>query len=307
MPQLMEPLESQARSIEADRNFEAASGSFVESYVAWRRTRGGYNKVISSSARHRIMRCVLNLHYGNVTDNPDDGATFERLLALCNAHCREAEDGCGPRVLRTVISLAHRSGLLNVSQGWYDRRLKILRPTDKWIADEAEWHEAALLSFSLLAQDRYRVTARPRGAALVGRLAVMAGRSGHPLGLTLGEPDARLRTLASLDGGMATAFAVADAWKRGQRLPSHKDLGASFRISASQARKILRLAADQGLLHFDRDGKIGDASALASACRHLVAHEFALYARCLTPFEAKPDALLVAAAFAAARPVEHAR
>ncbi len=91
--------------------------------------------------------------------------------------------------------------------------------------------------------------------------------------------------MEALDGGLATAFAVADAWQRGKRPPSHKEIGASFRLSASQARKILRLAADYALVTFDREGKISDASGLLSECRRLVAHEFALYARCIAPFE----------------------
>jgi hypothetical protein len=316
MSQSTDSLERLVRAIAADRNFEGAATGFIESYVAWRRTRGGYNKVISSNARRRIMRTILCLHFGNVADNPDDGATFERLLTRSNANIDDGLDGCGPRVLRTVISLAQRSGHLTVSQGWYDRRLKILRPTEKWIAEDAERHEVGLASLGLLAQDRSRFAARPRGEALVGRLAVIGGRQDRAVGVTLGEPAGPIRALGALDGGLATAFAVAEAWMRGKRLPSHKEIGASFRLSASQARKILRLAADHALVGFDRDGKIDDASGLAAACRNLVAHEFALYARFVAPFEAVPAEPLVAAAVAgeprvapalvAERPAEHA-
>ncbi len=306
MPQSTESYERFARAIATDRNFDAAAATFIESYVAWRRTRGGFNKVISSSARRRIMRSILSLHYGNVTDNPDEGATFERLLSRSNANADCGVEGCGPRVLRTVISLAQRTGHLTVSQGWYDRRLKILRPTEKWIAEEAERHEVALASLDLLQQERSRFAARPRGAALVGRLAVASGRHDRAVGVMLGEPDAPMRLLGALDGGLATAFAIAEAWIRGKRLPSHKEIGASFRLSASQARKILRLAADNALVSFDRDGKIDDAAGLAAACRNLVAHEFALYARCVAPFEAAPEETLVALAFTPEFRPEHA-
>jgi hypothetical protein len=307
MNQSTDPFELHARRIAADRNFEAAAASYVESYLAWRRSPSGFNRVVSSSARRRIMRSILRLHFGNATENPDDGATFERLLALCNDHAGASGDGCGPRVLRTVISLAQRSGHLTVSQGWYDRRLKILRPTDKWIAEEAERHEAALASLALLAQESPRFTERPRGAALVGGLAVAVGRNNQAVGVALGEPDGSLGGLVAFEGGLSTSLAVADAWIRGRRPPSHKEIGASFRLSASQARKILRLAADRGLVAFDRSGRVGDASALAAACRRLVAHEFALYSHYLTPFETRAEAPLVAAAFVPERPAEHAR
>ena len=309
MPKPTDSLDRYARAIAADRNFDAAATSYIEAFVSWRRTLGGFNKVISSSSRRRILKSILYLHFCNATGNPDDGATFERLLSQSNPHpCEggEAKESCGPRVLRTVIALAQRSGHLGIGPGWYDRRLKILSPTEMWIAQEAERHEVALASLGLLAQDRSRFAARPRGAALVGRLAVAAGRNDRAVGLTLGEPDGAMRALCALDGGMATAFAVADAWMRGKRIPSHKEMGASFRLSASQARKILRRAADHGLILFDRDGKIADASGLVAACRRLVAHEFALYARSVAPFETAPAEPMLAPAFVAERSPEHA-
>jgi len=299
-------LDRYARAIAADRNFDAAATSYIEAFVNWRRTLGGFNKVISSGARRRILKSILYLHFSNATDNPDDGATFERLLNQSNPQEGEGRENCGPRVLRTVISLAERSGRLAVSQGWYDRRLKILRPTDMWIAQEGERHEAALASLALLAQDRSRFATRPRGAALVARLAIGYAGGDWVTGVTLGEPDGALRAVCALDGGLATVFAVTDAWIRGKRAPSHKEIGANFRLSASQARKILRLAADHSLVVFDREGKISDASGLASACRRLVAHEFALYARSITPFEAVVAEPIVAPAFLAERSAEHA-
>ena len=171
-----------ARAVAADRNFEAAATSYLEAFVNWRRTLSGFNKVVSSGARQRIMKSILCLHFGNATENPDDGATFERLLGLSNPADRAAT--CGPRVLRTVIALAQRSGHLAVAQGWYDRRLKILRPTDKWIALEAERHEVALASLGLLQQDRSRFAMRPSGAALVAGSRWRAdGRSGRSASL----------------------------------------------------------------------------------------------------------------------------
>ena len=198
-----------ARAVAADRNFEAAATSYLEAFVNWRRTLGGFNKVVSSGARQRIMKSILCLHFGNATENPDDGATFERLLGLSNPADRE--ETCGPRVLRTVIALAQRSGHLAVTTGWYDRRLKILRPTDKWIALEAERHEVALASLGLLQQDRSRFALRPSGAALVGRLAVASGRAERaPSASRSASPTARCGRLRR-----STA-----AWRRRSRWPT---------------------------------------------------------------------------------------
>ena len=116
-----------------------------------------------------------------------------------------------------------------------------------------------------------------------------------------------MRAVVALDGGLATAFAVADAWIRGKRLPSHKEIGASFRLSASQARKILRLAADHGLVVFDRDGKIGDASGLASGLPPPGRPRIRALPRCVAPFETAGGADASRRAFVAERPPGRAR
>ena len=99
MPKPTDTLDRLARAIAVDRNFDAAAASYLEACVAWRRGLNGFNKVIASGARQRIMKTILRLHFSNATDNPDDGATFERLLNHSNpVGC----ENCGPRVLRTT-------------------------------------------------------------------------------------------------------------------------------------------------------------------------------------------------------------
>ena len=290
--------EAFVRTIANHPHFDSAALIYLEAFVSWRRGLGGFNKVVCSAARQRIMRSILTLHFGNATENPDDGATFERLLNRATVGVP-----CGPRVLRTVISLAQRTGHVSVQRGRYDRRLKVLRPSERWIADEAERHEAALSCLALLG--RTPVATRPHGAELVRRLA--ANLDDQPgAGLALGDPDGALRNLAALDGGLATSLAVADAWGRGRRPPSHKELGVCFRLSASQARKILRLAADQGLIAFDRDGRIADASGMVAEARRLIARDFALYASATSATAASSAGNLPALALTESRPSEHA-
>ena len=303
MPSSAEVNDRFAGAIAVDKHFDAAVVSYVEALVAWRRGLGGYNKVVACGARQRIMKSVLRLHFSNATENPDDGATFERLLALANP--KDCDENCGPRVLRTVIGLAQRTGHLQVSQGWFDRRLKILRPTDKWIAQEADRHDAALKSLRLLANERTRRLSAPHGAALVARLAT-AAQFDSALGLTLGTPDGGLRAILALDGGLATALAVADAFLRDKRIPSHKEIGASFRLSASQARKILRIGADHDLIGFDRNGKIADATGLVAQCRRLIAHELALYARAVSGTPSGEEGIVLPSAAFTKSAQEHA-
>lgn len=271
-----ESLRATANAIAADRNFSGAVTSYLEAFVVWHRSLGGFNRLISSIPRRRIMKSILCLHFGDVAGAPDSAATFERVL---NEVTRDKT--CGPRMLRTIIGRAQYSGHLTVSRGLCDRRLKLLHPTDKWIAKEIERDEVALASLSHLAQDRFHFAGRLRGVALLSRLAVACGRSGHLVGVALGEPDGALRAVAAHDGGLVTTFAIADAWTRGKRIPSTRGIGANFRLSPSQVQKIVRLAAEYGLLTFDSGGKIADPSQLAAEGRRLVANELAFYVRCL--------------------------
>jgi hypothetical protein len=275
-----ESLRLMANAIAADGNFGGAVTSYLQAFVTWHRSLGNFNRLVSSIPRRRIMKSILRLHFDDVAGNPDNGATFERVL---NEVIRERI--CGHRMLRTTIALAGRSGHLSARRGACDGRLRLLHPTDKWIAKEIERHEVALASLSLLAQYGFFFTGRLCGVALVSRLAVASGHSGDAVGTVLGEPDGLLRSVAALDGGLVTSFAIADAWIRGKRIPSTREIGASFMLSPSQALKIVRLAADHALVTFDNTGKIADASQLAAEGRRLVANELALYAHYVGPVD----------------------
>jgi hypothetical protein len=252
--------------------------AYLTAYVEWRRKAAGFNKLISSSARQRAVRTILALHFAAERGNPDEGATVERVLAYADPPV------CGLRVLRTTINLAQHSGLLMVQKGHFDRRQKTLSPTASWIALEAERHRLALARLRPDSAETFP------SADLVARFA-LADLPRPAVGITLGEPDGVMGALAALEGGLAVICAVADAWVHRRPVGSHKEIGRDFRISGSQVRKILHLAADCGRVALDREGRVADASRLAAACKRLAAHDLALYARCLGAFETPGPAL----------------
>ena len=304
MPETFQVNERYALAVLADRNFDAAAASYIEGFVSWRRTLGAFNKVACSSARRRVLKNILRLHFSNTGNNPDRGATFERLLRHSNPDPKRPL--FGPRVLRNVIAFAQRTGHVTVQQGFQDRRLRIIRPAEKWIEQEAERHELALASLTLLAEGRSRTEPRPRGNALVSRLAIAAGRKQDLLGVALGEPDEALRDISARDGGLSTAFALADSWIHKKRQPSHKEIGADLYISASQVAEILRIAAQRGLIVLERNGQITDASELVRECKRLVAYELAHYSRFFATFENATTGAIGARSASKARSIEHA-
>ena len=100
-----DPLDAISEAIYNAKEFPHAASHYVSTALAWRKTLGAFNNVISTYARREIIRNILFLHYKNPHGNPDDGASFERLLNICLQR-----DLCGSRVLRTVLTLAKRYG-----------------------------------------------------------------------------------------------------------------------------------------------------------------------------------------------------
>ena len=270
-----------ALEIISDQTFDIAAAHYITNFVNWQKTHKDFSIFVSSSIHQRIMNNILRLYLSNTSENPDGGATPERLLNLPTSTRMFRSHGMC--MIRTVINSAERSGYIAVLKGHFDRRLKVLRPTEKWIALEVDRHELAQASLAFLTQQRFRLASKASGNALMARLAGVMGAELDSVGVLLGEPDDPLSSIAARDHGLTTAFAVADAWTRGALIPSNRKMGESFFISTAQVRQILGIATNRELIAFDQKGKIGDANELVREIRRLVAHEFAIYFRCKAP------------------------
>jgi hypothetical protein len=220
------------------------------------------------------LNAILYLHFQARPDDPDEGATYERLLKLCLER-----EFCGPRVLRTVLMLAETTGRVAVQRGRFDRRLKIFRPTEKLLAQSRHSAERVLDSLELIVGDRWP---RPSGSSrdvLIRRMTCVAGRRYFEDGIEICEHYEDLLAILRLDGGLATVIAVTDAELKGMNLPPYKEIAQRFRFSASQSRKILKRAEELGLVTFSSGGRLADASGLVRTYKWAIARELALHAK----------------------------
>jgi hypothetical protein len=273
MPTREDFLEPIAIGIRRHEHFDRAVRMHVGGLLAWRGGLGGYNKVISSHARNFIMNSILYLHFQARPDDPDEGATYERLLKLC------VDRGfCGPRVLRTVLMLGESTGRLTCERGRFDRRLKLFRPTEKLIAQARHCTDHMLSCFDILLGGKAPRHDAVSREATFRRMISVAGRRYFEDGLELSEHYGDLLALLRLDGGCATVLAVTDAQLAGVPLPAYKEVAARFRFSASQSRKILKRGEELGLVAFSA-GRLTDASALVRTYQWAFARELALYAK----------------------------
>jgi hypothetical protein len=269
-----DPLADLAGAIRAHPKFDEAALRYIEHLHTWRSDLGALNKIISSHARGQIIACVMYLHFNNETGNSDNGATFERVADLCLGRVP-----CGPKVLRTVLVVASLSGYLEIERGHTDRRLKLYRPTEKLLGHFRKLFGHKLACFDHLVEGRGFARKLHFDPRFVERLIATSGNAYFALGAQVGEKFPDLYPILCIDGGFGATISVVESQLRGRPAPSLNHIGQRFRVSPSQARKILKLAEERGLILFTADGRVADASGLVGLYKLYLAREFALYAK----------------------------
>jgi hypothetical protein len=269
-----DPLGDVADAIHAHERFGDAVNCYLRNILAWRGELSAFNKATSSQARGNVIRYLMFLHFCNETRNSDNGATFERLANLCMPRER-----CGPRVLRTVLVVASAAGYLHTERGRFDKRLKVYQPTEKLMARTRQLQSYILACLDILVEGQDFARRPDRDPAFVKYLVSTSGRAFVEKRAVVGEHFDDLYPILCLDGGFATMMAVAGAHLAGQPAPSHQEIANRFLSSASQTRKILKLAHERELVGFSRDGRIADASRLVEVCKRYIARELSMYAK----------------------------
>ena len=87
-------------------SFDDVTLLYLDRILAWRRQMGVFNRVATTAGLHAIGY-VIFLHFANTSGRPENGATYSRLLDIC-----EARRNCGSRALRTTLVLAQVMGYL---------------------------------------------------------------------------------------------------------------------------------------------------------------------------------------------------
>ena len=134
-----DPLAHVQAAILRHPKFPLASRQYFEGIAMWRRTLGLANRFSSTEVATHIIYYVMLLHYGNPTGAPEAGATFGRLLNIC-----ETRKQCGARALRTVLVLANLAGYVHAARSPTDRRVQYYVPSPKLLEMVREFHRRAL-------------------------------------------------------------------------------------------------------------------------------------------------------------------
>jgi hypothetical protein len=253
--------------------FDAAALEYIGHILAWRRKMGVFNRVATNAGMH-IVAYTLFLHYANTTGLPENGATYSRLLALC-----EARGNCGSRALRTILTLTGFMGFLESSRASSDRRIQIFTPTDKLLKQAQEQYVHAFSCLDRLVPNAGFAVAAAGDPNFFPNLFSTSGKACLDLNIQITEHFPEFHKLIQLNGGFPAVASVVQAEMRGEESPSAQVIAKEFHVSASQVRAVLKAAEDRGLVTLSERGLVLDAAPLAAQHKAMIAREIALYAK----------------------------
>ena len=246
---------------------------YLDNVLAWRRDMGRFNRVATSAGLY-VIGFVLFLHFANRSGRPEQGATFSRLLAIC-----EARRTCGPRALRTILTLAHIMGYLGVSRARGDRRVQIYAPTDKLLTQTRQQYALVCGCLDRLVPSGNFASTLKSDPAFMPSVFASSGQAFLDLGLEITGHVPDLEALIQMQAGFPTFASIVNAHLRGIECPSAQAIAKEFHVSSSQVRTVLKAAADRGLITLSERGQVLDAAPLAAQHKAMIARELALYAK----------------------------
>ena len=253
--------------------FDHAASHYLTHILIWRRQMGVFNRVATTSGLH-TMGYVLFLYFANTTGNPENGATYSRLLDIC-----EQRGNCGSRALRTTLILAQVMGYLQSSRGRADRRIQIFTPSEKLIAQSRQQFTLPLACLDKLVPGAGLSAAAASDPAFLPKVFTTAGKAFLDQRLEITEFFPDLHALMQFQGGCPAILSISNSVVHERAIQSSTAIGKEFHVSAAQVRAVLKAAADRGLVTLSERGQVVHAAPLVAKQKAMIARELALYAK----------------------------
>ena len=261
--------------------FEAAALAYLQSVIEWRRRLGLFNRIGTNLAFH-IINYVVYLHFAAQAGSIAHGATFSKILAIC-----ETRGNCGGRALRTVLLVLQSLGRLTSEPAVRDARVQVYVPANALLAEVRE-----IYGYSLTLVDQV-LPGADYGKAM-GEDEVFVARHISRIGRAIIEDDVRitehfpdLHEVINRAGGLPTSLSLAVAQLRGDVTPLPATIARNFNVSTSQVRGVIQDLAARNLIDRAVNGQVVDASRLVAEHKGLIAREIALHVKYGLDIEAR--------------------
>ena len=260
--------------------FAQALLSYSEGLAKLRQGPRLLNKLLSKDASWRVIGYLLFLDAGRDPLNPNSGATYGRLHALCT-HRGEVS----PRTLKTMLALLRLGGFLRARTSASDRRVRLYQPTERLIGLVRRWLSYPVTALDILEPHGQRARRLRDDPEFVRRFLLSGGRSfmaSTPL--TERMPEFSF-FLDGREGAMMTLLALLLAKMLGAPAPSRGAIARQFGLSKTQVTRVVTAAAEQGFFAMDAAGTPAPTPKTRALYRRWVALELAFYAAHMAPVQ----------------------
>ncbi|MBV8837782.1 MAG: hypothetical protein JO000_14675 [Alphaproteobacteria bacterium] len=222
------------------QKFPLARQRFLDTVLALYHGDALLTRLMVEAARQVVFSAILCLDAGS---DPDDLATWPTLGLLKQSMVQYGLSS--PRRIDSLVALLTHNGFLESTLSPYDRRLRILRPTEKMRSTDRDWWAANFLPLQVMfPQPGYgEVIGRdPAFHRDLRRAAMRCFANGAQI--LGGNPD--IMVFLERDAGTLVLFRLAQlagAPDSGAVELDYKDVGARFGVSRTHVQKILQDAA----------------------------------------------------------------
>lgn len=203
------------------------------------------NRLLLQVGRNVVFTVIMCLH---ARYDEADPATWPTLRLVKQS--MTAFTLASPRRIADLVSRLIKTGYLEQVSSPQDRRLRILRPTAKMIAQDQDWLVSHYLPLQVLyprpgyapiiqRDSAFQLTQRLVAASLFPYAAQLMAR--HPMMLQFMTREAGMMVLIKL---LQLSGPDLDT----TREISYSDIGARFGVSRTQVRKLLQEAEASGLM-----------------------------------------------------------
>jgi DNA-binding PadR family transcriptional regulator len=275
---LHDPLLAEAAQLRASRAFSAAVREYTVAVAHFRETPRLLNKVIASETRLRLGAYVLSLASDHETYGPLGGATFTRLLELC-----EQREELSPRILKTTLALLKLTGFVRTTKNESDGRSKTYQPTARWVDFVKRWLPHAVNALDALQPDMQRARMFAEDPDCLRRFLASAGRE-HMTGIPLIDRMPEFTCFfGKREGGIPVVLSVMQSDIDGTPLPSRAQVAKRFGLSKTQISKIIAEGTSLGFFTIDDAGVPVATAYLRDSYTRFLSIELAFYARHMQP------------------------
>ena len=241
-----------SEEIRAHPRFPLARDEFVTAILALYEHKPFLNRLLLEASRTVLMSIIMCLH---ARYDEFDRATWPTLRLV--AHSMAEHELASPSRVQDLVSRLIKTGYLEQRPAPRDRRLRILTPTKKMIAQDQDFLVSHHVPLQVMFPDPGYALIMRRDPAFQLKQRLVS-RDLFALGAKILASNPVMMLFQGRDAGIMILIKMIHMAKaNGGTEPlkiSYADLGARFGVSRTHVRKLLETAEEMDLVRLSKDG-----------------------------------------------------